>query len=358
MNNPEITIVIPTYNRENIVLETLESVKLQTFENWECIIVDDYSTDNTISVINNYIKDDKRFKIIEKTTEKKGASAARNIGWRIAKSEYIIFLDSDDLLAPWAIMERLSFYKSNLKFSFVLSTAVNFSKTSNKLQYRSDFLSKDLLQSFLDFNATWQTSCPTWKKDTLEKINGWNENAMSWQDGEIHIRALDEGAKTEWRSYIPDVFIRVDTEKSITKTASVEKIKNQFEIYFIILEQIKNQEYRSLFLKNIEIRLYNIIEQVNKEKATEIIASLKEEDNNINYNKLYTYVLFYHSTKNLPLIKGAFYKLREKTRIYPKRKSFFISKNYLKDNNKKVVVNKINNYSPFTKYTVFKNLTI
>ena len=91
---PFFSVVIPTFNRSHIIKETLISVKNQIYDNWECIIVDDGSTDNTKKVINEYIELDSRFKYIFQENAER--SAARNNGIKNAKGEYICFLDSDD----------------------------------------------------------------------------------------------------------------------------------------------------------------------------------------------------------------------------------------------------------------------
>lgn len=88
------SIVIPVYNRADIICKTLESVSTQNFQEWECIIVDDGSTDNTQEKIKDFIKTDSRFKYIYQNNAER--SAARNNGIKNAKGEYICFLDSDD----------------------------------------------------------------------------------------------------------------------------------------------------------------------------------------------------------------------------------------------------------------------
>lgn len=91
---PFFTIIIPTYNRANLLVGTLQSVKNQTFTDWECIIIDDGSTDNTKEVINVECAKDKRVRYIyQKNAER---SAARNNGIKYATGQYICFLDSDD----------------------------------------------------------------------------------------------------------------------------------------------------------------------------------------------------------------------------------------------------------------------
>ena len=97
-NNPTISVIIPTYNRANFLTQSIPSVLNQTYRNFEIIIVDDNSTDNTVEVLENY--DDKRIKYI-KNNENRGVGSARNQGIKIARGEYITFLDSDDtLLSP------------------------------------------------------------------------------------------------------------------------------------------------------------------------------------------------------------------------------------------------------------------
>ena len=92
---PLISVVIPAYNAEQFLDETLESVLSQTYENWECIIVNDGSTDNTESIAKKWCEKDARFCYFYK--ENSGVSDTRNLGIKEARGEYIAFLDADDL---------------------------------------------------------------------------------------------------------------------------------------------------------------------------------------------------------------------------------------------------------------------
>jgi len=98
MNNNTITpyfsIIIPTYNRANIIARALQSVKDQSFTSWECIVVDDGSTDNTEAAIKQWMAQDKRFRYIRQQNAER--SVARNNGIKNACGKYICFLDSDD----------------------------------------------------------------------------------------------------------------------------------------------------------------------------------------------------------------------------------------------------------------------
>jgi glycosyltransferase involved in cell wall biosynthesis len=97
--NPLISIIIPTYNRAQVISKTLESIIAQTFTDWECIIVDDGSTDNTEEVIDNYIKKDSRFRYFKRPQDRiKGPNSCRNFGFELSKGSWINWFDSDDLL--------------------------------------------------------------------------------------------------------------------------------------------------------------------------------------------------------------------------------------------------------------------
>ena len=107
-----ISIIIPVFNREKLIVRTLESVKNQTYTNWECIIVDDGSTDNTLNVIDSFTSRDKRFQIISHH-HVGNANILRNIGINKAKGEYIAMLDSDDFWDVNYLESRLANIKDN-----------------------------------------------------------------------------------------------------------------------------------------------------------------------------------------------------------------------------------------------------
>lgn len=91
------SIIVPVYNVEKYIDKCLASILRQTFKNFECIIIDDCSPDNSNAIIDKYVKLDQRFKVIHQ--KNMGVSVARNTGLDIAKGDYIIFVDSDDYIA-------------------------------------------------------------------------------------------------------------------------------------------------------------------------------------------------------------------------------------------------------------------
>jgi glycosyltransferase involved in cell wall biosynthesis len=103
--NNLVSVIIPVYNGASLIRDTIESVRRQTYRNWECIIVDDGSTDDTAPVVKENIAGDDRFRYIHQPNG--GLSAARNAGLERAGGEYIQFLDADDVLMPEKLAEQL-----------------------------------------------------------------------------------------------------------------------------------------------------------------------------------------------------------------------------------------------------------
>lgn len=106
---PFFSIIIPTYNRSEILNETIKYIQHQDLQDWECIVVDDGSTDNTKLLVNQLILHDTRIKYFYQANAER--SAARNNGARKAKGLYLIFLDSDDAFAPNYLQELFLFLK-------------------------------------------------------------------------------------------------------------------------------------------------------------------------------------------------------------------------------------------------------
>jgi teichuronic acid biosynthesis glycosyltransferase TuaG len=114
--NKLVSIITPSYNSAKFIKQCIESVIAQTYTNWEMLIVDDYSADNSLQILKKYF--DKRIQLIE-LDENVGASESRNVAIRKAKGKYIAFLDSDDLWEPQKLEKQISFMETeDIAFSF------------------------------------------------------------------------------------------------------------------------------------------------------------------------------------------------------------------------------------------------
>lgn len=116
--NDLVSILIPTYNTEKFIISTIESVQNQTYTNWEMILVDDASTDNTIVIIEEFAQNDSRIKLF-KLPENRGNGFARNAALEKATGKYIAYLDADDLWFREKLEKQIQFLKANnLHFTF------------------------------------------------------------------------------------------------------------------------------------------------------------------------------------------------------------------------------------------------
>ncbi|WP_433834550.1 glycosyltransferase family 2 protein [Flavobacterium anhuiense] len=116
--NELVSIIVPTYNTEKFIRQTIESVQNQTYTNWEMILADDASTDNTVAIIEEYAQKDSRIKL-SKLPKNRGNGFARNTALEKATGKYIAYLDADDLWLPEKLEKQIQFLKeNNLHFTF------------------------------------------------------------------------------------------------------------------------------------------------------------------------------------------------------------------------------------------------
>jgi glycosyltransferase involved in cell wall biosynthesis len=133
VNKPEVSIIIPTYNHAILLGEALESVFVQTYRNFEIIVVDDGSTDDTASVLQPLIEQD-LIRYIHQ--EKQGVSAARNRGIVEASGRYIAFLDSDDLFEPEKLDVQVKYLQDHPEVGLVQAGFTKFDNIGHDLGYR------------------------------------------------------------------------------------------------------------------------------------------------------------------------------------------------------------------------------
>ena len=129
MENELVSIIMPTYNCAKFIKETIESVLNQTYENWELVIVDDCSNDNTEEIVESF--NDKRIKY-HKLEKNSGAAVARTTAMKMAIGNYMAFLDSDDLWKKEKLEKQLEFMKKN-NYNFTCTAYEQIDEEGNKL---------------------------------------------------------------------------------------------------------------------------------------------------------------------------------------------------------------------------------
>ncbi|MBE8232297.1 MAG: glycosyltransferase family 2 protein, partial [Endozoicomonadaceae bacterium] len=129
----KLSVIIPCFNQQDFISKTLDCVRNQSFRNWECIIIDDGSTDNSCSIIQSYIGVDARFKYFYQTNS--GVSSARNLGIAQAKGEYIHLLDADDVVHECMYEKFISFLDKNVEIGLVYGHYDYVDEKDNKFSF-------------------------------------------------------------------------------------------------------------------------------------------------------------------------------------------------------------------------------
>ena len=197
MSSPSVSVITPTRNRAQLLAETLDSVVAQTFTDWEHIVVDDGSEDGTAELMATRMAHDSRVRYIVREGAPPGANVCRNIGIRAAQAPYVVLLDSDDLLAPGCLEQRVAIISQNLDMDFVTFQAGLFERRPGDLSGRTanaELLGDDLSR-FLYFETPWQTTAPIWRRESLFRLGLFDEALLSWQDIELHVRAICTGCR-------------------------------------------------------------------------------------------------------------------------------------------------------------------
>lgn len=164
-----VSIIIPNFNKGKFVEETVGCILAQTSPDWELIFIDDGSTDPSFEWAKAAAKNDERCVFLKNTSGIKGANAARNQGIEMARGKYILFLDSDDLLAKDSIENRLkdfSRYPNNALL--IYPTGVFFDTVGDSDLICNIPNEKSFLHRFLERDITWLISGPSGKKKPLK----------------------------------------------------------------------------------------------------------------------------------------------------------------------------------------------
>ena len=184
-----ISIIIPNYNKSQFVAETINSVKKQTYNNWEAIIIDDCSSDNSLDIIEKLIANDNKFRL-KVNFSNKGANYSRNLGIKEAKGDFIIFLDSDDILSKDCLKNRIEFFIERSNIDFAVFCMGSFNEVIGDNTFLWNKFEGNLVKRFLSHDLPWAIPSLLWKKSSLEMLKGFDESFKRYQDVELHIRAM------------------------------------------------------------------------------------------------------------------------------------------------------------------------
>jgi glycosyltransferase involved in cell wall biosynthesis len=229
MKEPLISIIISTFNRAHLISETLHSVSAQTYENWECIIVDDGSTDNTKEVLKKYVIEDSRFHYYKRPLNKiKGPNSCRNFGFKLSKGEYIHWFDSDDLYFPDALEAYIKCFDKDI--DVVIAKIEKINPVTKDKYGENNIFSTNIINNYLTGEITFYVCGPLWKRSFLNKqVYLFDEMITNLDDWDFNLRMLYENPKIFYidRPYIKYRMHQGSLSKEIDKL-NFHEIKSEF----------------------------------------------------------------------------------------------------------------------------------
>lgn len=248
MKTPLVSIIIPTFNRAHLIGETLDSVLAQTYTNWECIVVDDGSTDNTDELLVSYCNKDKRFQYHHRPKDRlPGGNAARNYGFELSKGEYIQWFDSDDLMLPDFLKNKVVVLTNELDLVICSGYKVNQYLNNKKTIKLNE--SADLFREYVLWKLQILTPSILFRKSFLIDKDLFCSKIYRGQETEFFSRLFFLLPQRNYKIINSPLFLYRQHHKSKTKLNKkyIKKFKESESL--IIIENFK----RSLHLKDEEL---------------------------------------------------------------------------------------------------------
>lgn len=267
MSQPLVSIIIPTYNRANLISETLHSIRLQTYTNWECIIVDDGSTDHSAEVIAEFCAQDNRFHFFKRPQDQpKGANTCRNLGFAYSKGDYINWFDSDDVMMERFLEQKINAFLQQPDADVVSAGFVKYNPVGNVTSkpYNTQ-LQDNPLTEYAKGQLSLNTPTFLYKRTVLHGIT-FDESLSRAQDLDLTFRIIAKpGLKMV---YVNEVLFKVlihndsITGKFTAKTSldhlqSELKVRKQIAFFYINSEQKLTKYIFDNYLKTLKKILEN-----------------------------------------------------------------------------------------------------
>lgn len=249
--NPLVSVIIITYNSSRYIIDTLESIRNQTYDNIELIVSDDCSKDNTVEVCSEWIdryKDRFANTILITVPENTGISANSNRGLRAASGTWLKSISGDDMLLSNCISDNIEFSKSIPEESFIVSDMNEINEEGVLIRERNDNLGLNFISNLptagkqLKLYSRWPAflNTPTFfcKKEIVDKINLCDEGFRIFEDMTIVHRLMEMNVKLYYMKK-PTVAYRIH-ENSISRAIKMEKRREEEAFYFFQKYQMKN----------------------------------------------------------------------------------------------------------------------
>ena len=268
-NPPLVSIIVPCYNYGHLLSETLNNILEQSYVNWECIIVDDGSTDNTSSVAKEFVKDHKQFKYVFQKNA--GLSAARNTGLQHSKGSFIQLLDADDFIESNKLLSQIKVF-IEYPISDIVYSEVRYFSSEQKSLRRFSMNEIDnpwmpkvdssnhhvLMSTLIDLNI-FVVNAPLIRKSVFDRIGLFNTKLIAVEDWEFWCRCAFQKINFRFDNSLGTMALVRFHEGSMSKN-----IKRMYEAACVarvtlehLIQKMNEQDDKSIFYnRNRQERTY------------------------------------------------------------------------------------------------------
>jgi|AntDeeMinimDraft_5_1070356.scaffolds.fasta_scaffold01025_16 glycosyltransferase involved in cell wall biosynthesis len=262
MKTPEISIIVPFYNRANLLLETLESIADQTYSDFEVLVVDDGSTKKSLEIAKKVMaRLGPRFSYFKRPKEyPTGGNGARNFGFHKANGKYIKWFDSDDVMKPDFLEKQMrAICKHSLDGVLARCGVYNadFSELIRK-DWRLKYFSEKPIEDYVKSQMGWQTNSGLWEKEKIKELNPFSETLQNAQEWIFHLKILTSNLKV---GVIPEELYKMrSNERSISGVKDQNYRFNKFRSRTLGLKRLMETKSRGkkYLLKNLYVSLSEI----------------------------------------------------------------------------------------------------
>jgi glycosyltransferase involved in cell wall biosynthesis len=230
INNPLVSVIVPCFNYAHFLGEALDSVLAQTYTNWECIIINDGSPDNTEEVAMNYCRKDNRFKYYWK--ENGGHSSARNFGVSNSFGKYILPLDADDKISDDYLKQATEVLENTKNVKLVTGQVQQFGDVNERFLIPVYTLRSYLIVNYISISSLFRRS-------DFDEVKGFDETMLGFEDWDLFIKILKDGGEVVqlpfcclyYRKKNGSMFQNVLNDKSVVFKDLLQLYNNNADVY-------------------------------------------------------------------------------------------------------------------------------
>jgi len=251
--NSLVSVITPVYNRQDYLTEMIESVISQSYTNWELLLIDDGSADNSWKIMQSYAAFDNRIKVLKRPSNRlKGGNAARNFGFENCLGIYVNWFDSDDKMHPNFIERKTKSFTVNSELDIVFSKTIKTNFNEIIVYDKRLKPSENLLEEYILKKISWYLPDGLFSKSYLDNKLLFDENLLAGQDRDFYIRLLCvEKPRIEILEFY-GTFYRIHTASISQKIYRNGNYKMQLTHYMSLINQVgilKQYNYLNIDLK-------------------------------------------------------------------------------------------------------------